>query len=115
VTLIFVTPVGTVHVDVPAVSKTTMVLKPPLGAEEDQFVPSLVKTFPAVPALVKPVPPLATGKAVPDNETANVPEVVIGDPVTCKNAGTVIATLVTVPVPETVAQVGAPLPVDCNT
>ena len=61
------------------------------------------------------VPPLEIGKAVPDNETANVPEVVIGDPVTDKNVGTVIATLVTVPVPETVAQAGAPLPVDCNT
>jgi hypothetical protein len=55
------------------------------------------------------VPPLATGKAVPDNETANVPLAVIGDPVTDKNAGTDIPTLVTVPVVG-VVQVGVPAP-----
>jgi hypothetical protein len=46
---------------------------------------------------------------------ASVPVVVIGDPVTLKNAGTVAATLVTVPVPDTVVQVGALAPFDCNT
>ena len=45
------------------------------------------------------MPPLTSGSAVPDNETANVPLVVTGDPVTLKNVGTVMATLVTVPVP----------------
>ena len=49
--------------------------------------------------VVAPVPPLATGKAVPDNVIANVPLVVIGEPATDKNDGTVAATLVTVPVP----------------
>ena len=51
-------------------------------------------------AFVAPVPPFKTGKAVPDNETANVPLDVIGEPVTDKNVGTVIATDVTVPPPE---------------
>ena len=48
---------------------------------------------------VWPVPPLATGSAVPDSEIANVPDVVIGEPVTDKNDGTVAATLVTEPEP----------------
>jgi hypothetical protein len=48
---------------------------------------------------VEPVPPLATGKAVPDNVIARVPVVVIGEPDTLKNAGTDAATLVTVPAP----------------
>jgi hypothetical protein len=47
--------------------------------------------------VVTPVPPLATGKAVPDKPIANVPLVVTGEPVTDKNAGTVAATDVTVP------------------
>jgi hypothetical protein len=46
---------------------------------------------------VSPVPPLAVGKAVPDNPIANVPLVVIGLPVIDKNDGTVAATDVTVP------------------
>ena len=52
----------------------------------------------AVPVAL-PVPPLAIGKAEPDRPIANVPLVVIGEPVTDKNAGTVAATLVTVPEP----------------
>ncbi len=47
--------------------------------------------------VVLPVPPFATGSAVPDSVTANVPELVIGDPLTDKNVGTVNATEVTVP------------------
>jgi hypothetical protein len=47
--------------------------------------------------VVTPVPPLATGKAVPDKLNANVPLVVTGEPATDKNAGTVAATDVTVP------------------
>ena len=39
----------------------------------------------------------------------------IGDPVTLRNAGTVAATLVTVPVPVTVVQVGALAPLDFRT
>lgn len=51
----------------------------------------------AIPERVAtPVPP-AAGFNVP--EIANVPEVVIGEPVTLKPEGTVNATLVTVPVP----------------
>jgi hypothetical protein len=46
---------------------------------------------------------------------ASVPAPVIGEPVTLKNAGTVAATLVTVPVPVTVTQVGALAPFDCST
>jgi len=57
---------------------------------------------------VTPVPPLATGKAVPDKLIAKVPELVIGLPATLKNAGTVAATLVTVPV---VLEVPAPIAV----
>ena len=49
---------------------------------------------------------LATGKAVPDKEIARVPKLVIGLPATLKNAGTVAATLVTVPV---VLDVPAPI------
>ena len=47
---------------------------------------------------VAPVPPLATGSAVPESVTASVPLVVIGEPATDKNDGTVIATDETVPV-----------------
>jgi len=56
-------------------------------------------TFPLPVEVVTPVPPLTTGNAVPDNVIANVPLVVIGEPVTDKNDGTVAATLVTVPLP----------------
>ena len=55
-------------------------------------------TYPAV-RLVNPVPPLATGKAVPDKVIANVPLVVIGLPDIDKKAGTVAAIEVTVPLP----------------
>ena len=47
---------------------------------------------------VTPVPPLATGSAVPDQVTANVPRVVRGLPDTDKIVGTVIATDETEPV-----------------
>jgi hypothetical protein len=69
----------------------------------------------AMLAVIAFVPPLATGIAVPEKARASVPAVVIGDPVTLRNAGTVAATLVTVPVPVTVAQVGALAPFDCRT
>jgi hypothetical protein len=47
---------------------------------------------------------LAAGSAVPDRVIASVPLDVIGEPETDKKAGTVAATLVTVPVPDTVPQ-----------
>ena len=55
-----------------------------------------------------PDPPLATGKAVPDKLTASVPLVVIGDPVTDRKDGTVIATDVTVPPAAGVAEIVMP-------
>jgi len=62
-----------------------------------------------VPVLVvTPVPPLRTGSAVPDKVIANVPLVVTGEPEIDKNAGTDAATLVTVPVVVSVAQLGNP-------
>jgi hypothetical protein len=65
----------------------------------------------AADAVVCPVPPFAIGRAVPLKLTAKVPDVVIGEPDTDKNEGTVIATLVTVPDPPPpagVAQVPSP-------
>ena len=47
--------------------------------------------------VVRPVPPFATGRAVPDKPTANVPLVVTGEPEIDKKLGTVIATDVTEP------------------
>lgn len=58
--------------------------------------PRLVRASPAVVALV---PPLAIGSAVPDRVTAKVPDVVMLAGVTDRNAGTVIPTEVTVPLP----------------
>jgi hypothetical protein len=43
------------------------------------------------------VPPLVVGRAEPDKEIAKVPLVVMGEPVIDKNAGTLAATLDTVP------------------
>lgn len=64
-----------------------------------------------VPKEVIPVPPFATGSAVPLKVIAKVPLVVTGEPVTERKAGTVAATLVTVPVPAPVAaMVIEPLP-----
>jgi hypothetical protein len=66
-------------------------------------------------AVVALVPPFAIGSAVPDRPIASVPVVVIGEPEILKNAGTVAATLVTVPEPLAVVQVGAPAPEDVRT
>jgi hypothetical protein len=61
-------------------------------------VPVIVTLVPATKeGLVDPVPPLVTGKAVPEYPMASVPEVVIGLPEMDKNDGTVAATEVTVP------------------
>jgi hypothetical protein len=64
-----------------------------------QFVPSLTRRLPAVPALVRLVPPFAVGRAVPEYVNAKVPDVVTGDPAIESRLGTEAATLVTVPPP----------------
>jgi hypothetical protein len=53
------------------------------------------KALKAALAVVWPVPPLAMGSAVPEYEIARVPLLVIGEPDTDRNAGTVAATEVT--------------------
>ena len=60
--------------------------------------------------VVVPVPPLITGKAVPERPIAKVPELVIGDPVIDKNVGTVADTDVTVPVVGVVHDIGVEPP-----
>ena len=45
---------------------TSSVVTPALGADETQFVPSDVSTFPFAPGDVSPVPPCA-GTSVPDS------------------------------------------------
>jgi hypothetical protein len=57
-------------------------------------------TLPVPVEVVTPVPPLRTGNAVPDKATARVPDDVMGLPVTERNDGTVIPTLVTLPLPD---------------
>ncbi len=52
-----------------------------------------------VPTVVRPVPPLAVGIAVPEYVMARVPELVTGEFATERNAGTDAPTEVTVPVP----------------
>lgn len=79
---------------------------PRAGVTNEGLVAST--TLPDPVEVVAPVPPLATGKAVPDKLIAKVPELVIGLPATLKNAGTEAATLVTVPV---VLEVPAPMAV----
>jgi len=64
---------------------------------EPTLTPKAVAT--PVPNAVIPVPPLATGKAVPEYVMARVPEDVIGLPAMLKILGTVAATLVTEPAP----------------
>lgn len=58
--------------------------------------------------VVAPVPPFATGNAVPESVTSKVPLEVIGEPVTDRNEGTVIATEVTVPPAAGVAEIVIP-------
>ena len=61
-----------------------------------------------------PLLPLGVAKTqfwvkLPAEVMASVPVPVIGDPLTDNQAGTVIATEVTVPLPDTVAQLPSPL------
>ena len=87
---------------VPDVDATEVLLVITLDAIELSIAPEIdgdvSRTFAPEPVeVVTPVPPLATGKAVPDRPIANVPLVVTGEPEIDKNDGTVAATLVTVP------------------
>jgi hypothetical protein len=70
----------------------------------------LKTTFPVPVLVVVPVPPLRTGNAVPESVTARVPVVVIGLPAILRNAGTLIATEVTVPVTGVVHVISALVP-----
>jgi hypothetical protein len=105
-----VVPFATVELrsvpDVPSVNAATEVTVPPPPPEAVELivwlgqVPEMVTLVPATSeGVVVPVPPLATGSAVPEYAMAKVPEVVMGLPVTDRNAGTVAATEVTVPEP----------------
>jgi hypothetical protein len=90
-------PVVTVDVSWPVTDKDVPVAAPMFGVVS---VGEVCKTTDPDPvAVVEPVPPFKIGSAVPENETAKVPEVVTGDPLTDKNDGTVKATEVTVPEP----------------
>lgn len=64
----------------------------PVGVVHTLFVPFETRIWPFVPIVVRPVPPLANGRAVPEYPIANVPAVVIGDPVIDKNPNNVSAT-----------------------
>ena len=79
------------------------VIEMPVPAVKVAFVSVLPVVLPMsncpLVYVVWPVPPLTTGSAVPDRDTASVPDVVIGEPVTDRNDGTVNATLVTEPEP----------------
>ena len=91
-----------------------VVAKPDIKRFADMFrlasQPAQEEAVAAIVTAVFAVPPFAMGKAVPDKVTANVPDVVMGEPAIDKNAGTDIATDVTVPEPPTVVQVGAAVP-----
>jgi hypothetical protein len=88
-------PVALVNVPDDGVPKTPALTKG--EPAEPTLTPKAVAT--PVPNAVIPVPPLATGKAVPEYVMARVPEDVIGLPAMLKMLGTVAATLVTEPAP----------------
>ena len=104
------------------------------GAVEAHVVPLLVSTLPELLGatnvgadaplpkmtllavrVVRLVPPLATGNAVPEYVIASVPDDVIGLPDMLKMLGTVAATLVTVPLVAGLAHEGAPAVVAVRT
>ena len=89
-------PLANVLVNCPVTDKLVPVAAPIFGVTKVGDVCNT--TLPVPVAVVDPVPPFKIGNAVPDNETAKVPEDVIGDPATERNEGTVNAMLVTVPV-----------------
>ena len=115
------------------VAATLVTVPPAREAEDVHVVPLEVNTLPLEPGatnvgadaplpkmtlsavkVVRLVPPLVTGNAVPERVIAKVPEVVIGLPATLKNAGTVAATLVTVP-PAREAEDAHVVPSEVNT
>ena len=99
-------------------SPVRLVATPEVGVPRSGVtsVGEVLKTTLPVPVLVvTPVPPLRTGRAVPERVMARVPAVVMGEPEMLRNVGTVAATLVTEPVPVTVAQVGDPVPPEVST
>ena len=78
----------------------------------------VLRTTEPVPVdVVTPVPPLRTGRAVPDKPMVKVPDEVIGEPETLRKDGTVAETEVTVPVPgaEGVCQERVPEPLVVRT
>jgi hypothetical protein len=83
----------------------TDVTVPVVGVVQTIAAPEDVSTCPFVPRVVRPVPPFATGSAVPERVIASVPDEVIGEPDMERNSGTDAATEVTDP-PDTVAHVG---------
>ena len=83
---------------------------PPPAAEDTHAEPLDVSTLPLVPGDVSPVPPLAAA-SVP--ASVMVPDVVTGPPLVVRPVvPPLTATLVTVPVPPAVTQVGASKPFD---
>jgi hypothetical protein len=80
----------------PDTDKLVPVAAPSTGLTKVGLVDSTTEPEPVL--VVTPVPPFNTGNAVPDNVTARVPLLIIGDPETDKKEGTVSATEVTVPV-----------------
>jgi hypothetical protein len=80
----------------PVTDKLVPVAAPRTGLVKVGLVESTTEPEPVL--VVTPVPPLATGNAVPESVSARVPFEVIGEPETDKKEGTVSATEVTVPV-----------------
>jgi hypothetical protein len=116
----FVPPFATGRTPVTPVvsgSPVRLVATPDVGVPRSGVtsVGEVLRTTLPVPVLVvTPVPPLRTGRAVPERPIAKVPVVVTGEPEMLRNAGTVAATLVTVPAPLTVVHVGAVVPVEVS-
>jgi hypothetical protein len=95
----------------PVTDKLVPVAAPSIGVTKVGLVESTLLPEPV--EVVTPVPPLATGNAVPESVSARVPLEVIGEPETDKKEGTVSATDVTVPV-FSVVHVIAVLPPPCD-
>jgi hypothetical protein len=90
-------PVAAPMVGVTRVGDEARTLLPvPVDANHEVTVPFEDSTVFAAPK--GPVPPLASGRGVPERVIANVPDVAIGEPAIDRNAGTDAATEVTVPV-----------------
>ena len=86
-------PVETVLINCPVTETLVPEATPRTGVTKVGLVERT--TLPVPVEVVTPVPPLATGRAVPESVIASVPELVIGLPEILKNDGTEAATLVT--------------------